>query len=230
MKKLLLVAMAASLALAAPAFADTIQLTATVDGILVNSTNSADGTLDVSNQAFGVFNLNSLSINSETFLAAPDLLSTNTLNINQSAGGTHQLVIDVKAFGLSGPNAVANLLSSFSVTGLTGGWNAQEQTFINGTLLADTGVFTATSDSAFSNNLALLGSLFNAEAVYTINSVGVGRFNGGIDISVAETPLPGAVWLFGSGLGLIAMAGKRRKKKQQLAWDTSIPKSYLLTA
>jgi hypothetical protein len=105
--------------------------------------------LDVSNQAFGsVFNLNSLTINAQSFLAFPDIFSTNTLDVNQNAGGTHQLVINVTANGLVGTGTTQGVLSAFSVTGLTGGWNAQEQTFINGNLLSDTGVFTATSDSA----------------------------------------------------------------------------------
>ena len=33
----------------------------------------------------------------------------------------------------------------------------------------------------------------------------------------AETPLPAAVWLFGGGLGLLAIAGKRRRKRG--VWD-----------
>ena len=212
----------AVLALSAPAWADTITMTAKVDGVTVAVDSSADGNLDISAQSFGpAFNVNSLSINTETFLAVPDLLSTNTLNVNQSVGGNHQLTIDIKGFGLSGPAAVEALLSSFSVTGLTAGWSAQEQTFIDGVLLADTGVFTATSDSAFSVNSVLVGGLFTAEALYTINSVGIGRFNGGIDISAASTtPLPGAIWLFGSALAAFGLV-TRRTRKPKTAWDIS---------
>jgi hypothetical protein len=217
MKKLLL-ATVAVIALSAPAWADSIIMTAKVDGVTVAIDTSADGNLNVPSASFGgAFNINSLSINTETFLAVPDLLSTNTLNVNQSVGGNHQLVIDIVGIGLAGPNAIEALLSSFSVTGLTAGWSAQEQTFINGTLLADTGVFTATSDSAFSVNNAVVSGLFNAEAIYTINSVGIGRFNGGIDISAAETPLPAAFWLFGTALGGGGLLLRRRQKKQALA-------------
>jgi hypothetical protein len=192
MKKFLLTT-AATLALSAPALADAIVATAKVDGSTVAVESSLNGNLNVNSQSFGpIFNLNSLSINSESFLAAPDLLSTNTLDVNQSIGGMHQLVIDIVATGLVGPNALTNLLSSFSVTGLTAGWNAQEQTFINNTLLADTGVFTATSDSAFSVNAAFLTNPFNAEVIYTINSNGIGRFNGGIDIAAVPGPIVGA--------------------------------------
>jgi len=39
----------------------------------------------------------------------------------------------------------------------------------------------------------------------------------GGNLSVAETPLPGAVWLFAGGLGLIGMFAGRRKRARQ-AW------------
>jgi hypothetical protein len=202
MKKLLL-ATVATLALAMPAWADNIILTATVDGTLVNTTTSANGTLDVSDVSFGtVYNLNSLSINTQTFLAPPGILNTNTLNVDQSTGGTHQLIIDILGQNLVGPGSLQALLSEFSVTGLTTGWNAQEQTFINGTLLSDTGVFTANSASADVVASAFVTNPFTAEARYTINSVGIGQFNGGIDINAVPGPVVGA------GLpGLLGMLG-----------------------
>jgi hypothetical protein len=215
MKRLLMTA-ASILVLAAPAFADAIVMTATVDGTLVNTSTSADGTLDVTNQSFGAFfNLNSLTINSQQFLGPGEILSTNTLDVNQTLGGTHKLVIDIKATGLTGPGAFANLLSSFSVTGQAAGWTAEEQTFINGSPLADTGVFSVVSDSAFSVNPALLTNPFTAEAIYTINSTGTGRFNGGIDIDLAAVPgpivgagLPGII----AGLALLGLGMRRRRE------------------
>ena len=35
------------------------------------------------------------------------------------------------------------------------------------------------------------------------------------------TPIPGAVWLFGGGLGLVAMLSGRRKRKQKSVWETT---------
>jgi hypothetical protein len=199
MKKLLL---ASVFALAVgPALADSISLTATVDGGAPTVINSPDGSLTVTNQSFGVFNLNSLSINSETFLAPPGVLSSNTLDVDQSTTGTHTLALDIIASGLSGPNAVENFLSSFSVSGQTAGWSVIERTTINGNPLATTPLFTGVSDSAFSNNVAFAGTLFTADEHYLITSVGQGSFNGGIDIAVG-VPEP-ATW----GMMLLGFVG-----------------------
>jgi hypothetical protein len=216
MKRLLL---ASAICLAvSPALADSIFLTATVDGGAAGSASSPDGTLNIVDQAFGVFNLNTLTINSQEFLAAPGVLNTNTLDIDQVMTGDHTLVLDIVASGLVGSGALENFLSTFSVTGLTAGWTAREQTFINGSQLADTGFFTNPSDSALSTDAALMTNPFQAEVVYSLASVGTGQFNGGIDISVAAVPEP-ATW----GMMLLGFAGlgfafrNRRRIANQLA-------------
>jgi hypothetical protein len=210
MKKLLL---ASVFALAVgPAFADAINLTATVDGVAAGSVTSPDGSLTVTNQSFGVFNLNSLSINSETFLAPPGILSSNTLDVDQTTTGTHTLVLDIVATGLAGPNALENFLSSFSVSGQTAGWSVVESTTINGVLLAKTPVFTGVSDSASSTNAAFAGALFTADEHYTISSLGQGSFNGGIDISAAvPEPATWGMMLLGF-VGLAFMFRQQRRK------------------
>jgi hypothetical protein len=212
MKKLLVTT--ALLALSVPALADTIVATARVDGTLEQTATSINGVLSL-NGAIpgGIFTLNQLSADSQSVLPAPGILTTNTLNLQQTATGSHTLVIDVIASGLTGPNALRALLSSFSVSGLTAGWDAREQTFINGNLLADTGVFTTPSASVFSTNLALGTNPFSAEVRYTIDSVGIGGFNGGIDISA---PVPGPV--VGAGLpglaaGALTLFGIYRRKR-----------------
>jgi hypothetical protein len=213
MKKLLL---ASVFALAVgPAFADAINLTATVDGAAAGSASSPDGSLTVTNQSFGVFNLNSLSINSETFLAPPGILSSNTLDVDQTTTGTHTLVLDITATGLKGPNALENFLSSFSVSGQTAGWSVIERTTINGVTLATTPLFTGVSDSASSINAAFAGALFTADEHYTITSVGEGSFNGGIDISVSAVPEP-ATWGM-LLLGFVGLAFAFRNQRRKLA-------------
>ena len=110
MKRLLL-ATAALVVLSAPALADNIIATARVDGTLVSTSNSATGSLNIVNQSYGpIFNMNSLTANSQSVLATPGILSTNTFNVNQILGGTHDLVIDVVALGLTGTGLLTNLL------------------------------------------------------------------------------------------------------------------------
>jgi hypothetical protein len=210
---------AALVALTAPGKAATIDVLAMVDGKLAYSDSSSTGTLTPPPFfPIGVYT-NSLTIQTSV---APDVLRTRMLNINQTAGGSHQLIIHIGAQGLSGPNALTNWLSTFSVNQLTTGWSVQEQTFINGVLLADTGVLDAASVSAFTG-AAAVGGLFNADVTYIINSVGIGNFLGGIDVSVADiavaaVPEP-ATWsmmiLGFAGIGF--MAYRRSRKGLALA-------------
>jgi hypothetical protein len=213
----LLAALAAASALSmSAAYADAINLTATVDGVAAGSASSPDGSLTVTNQSFGVFNLNSLSINSETFLAPPGILSSNTLDVDQTATGTHTLVLDITATGLAGPNALQDFLSSFSVSGQTAGWSVIERTTINGVTLATTPLFTGVSDSAFSTNAAFAGALFTADEHYTITSVGEGSFNGGIDISAA-VPEPSTWGMMLLGFVGLAFAFHKRRRVLSVA-------------
>ena len=211
MKRLLL-ATTALLAMTALARADAITATATVDGTIVAVESAAGGTLDVNNQAFGHdFNLNTLTLNSQTQLASPGVLSTNTFDVNQTVGGMHTLVLDIIASGLMGPNALTGLLSTFSVSGLPAGWSVTEQTFINNVRLSTTPNFTGVSDSASSIENAFLGNPFTAEAVYTVHSDGTGNFNGGIDISVAAVPEPSTWAMMILGFVGITFMGMRKR-------------------
>lgn len=217
----ILFAATALVALAGPALADAIVATARVDGTLVATENSSSGTLNVVNQSFGpLFNLNTLSINSESFLSPPDYLKTNTLDVAQSGTGSHQLVIDILATGLTGPNALQALLSEFSITGMTSGWTASEATFINGAPLSSVGPFSGNSASADVPAAAFLGNTFSAEVKYTINSTGTGSFNGGADISAA-VPSPTIGAGIPGALGGMVMFGlamfKRRRENAAVA-------------
>ena len=74
----------------------------------------------------------------------------------------------------------------------------------------------------------MLGNFFNAEVIYTIHSVGVGNLNGGIDISLAPVPLPAAVWLFGSGLGVLGLVGRAAASKECRSVTSTPAQSFAL--
>jgi hypothetical protein len=214
MRQVLLVTLAA-LALSTPAFADSIGLVAKVDGTTVATDNSLIGTLNVADQFWGLdFDLNSVTANSQSLLTAPDVFKTQTLNINQLTTGSHTLTIAITANDLAGTNALDAILSEFSVTGLTGGWTVEEQTFINGVLQASTPVFTANSDDLDVSSVADLTNPFSAEVLYTIVSNGKGSFNGGIDIQASPVPGPvvgaGLPGLIACCIGLVGLARRRR--------------------
>lgn len=191
----------------APADADNITMVATADGVVVDTVSSGGlPTLNLVNVAFGpAFNLNTLSLDSQAGLAAPDVINTNTLNVAATSGasGAHSLVLDITATGLTGTGALEAFLSTFSITGITTGWTANEETFVDGGLLHATGPIGTTSSSTAIDS-ALQPNPFSAEVRYTIDSFGTGNFNGGIDISTQVAPVPGPV--AGSGVPGLAMA------------------------
>jgi hypothetical protein len=220
-KKLLLATVFTVMAVGS-AIADNIVFTATVDNVLQNTTTSANGSLTLTNVSFGPsFNLNSMTVNAgPTFLAQPDILDTNTININQNDGGNHTLVLDIRAQNLVGPGTLQDILSEFSVTGLTSGWSVFGQTYINGVLQVTSPTVTANSALGSAVTNVLLTNPFEAEVKYTIMSVGIGQFNGGIDIArTAPVPMP----IAGAGLpGLIAagffgFVGWRKRRQANLA-------------
>src|SRR5580765_5622487 len=135
LRRLLLTTAALAALTTAANAAVTTSMTITADGV-PTTFNSVDGTLNITNQALGVFDLNTVSINAgPSFVAAPGVLRTNTLNIDLDTGGNHTLVVDLIANGLTGLGGLTDFLSTFSVSGLTAGWTVREQTFINGNQL-----------------------------------------------------------------------------------------------
>ena len=95
----------------------------------------------------GCLTLNTLTIDSQSVLALPrHPFDQHVQRQPTRLARTHDLVIDIVAAGLLGPNALTSLLSTFSVSGLPRpGGSIQEQTFIDNNPLADTGVFTGVS-------------------------------------------------------------------------------------
>lgn len=206
MRKLLL---ASALALAAvPALADNITATVTDNGAVVNVTNSVTGSLDIPSVTFGTFQVNTVTADSHSVLGGGSILDTNTIDIKNLTADpiTHQLKIAIVDTSITGFSGLQNFLSEFSITNLTGGWTAQLQTYLNGSLLSDTGLLVAETTGIDMNAFANATNPLTAEVLYTINDTGgiVGEFNGGIDISAAAA-VPGPV--VGAGIpGLVTAA------------------------
>jgi hypothetical protein len=66
------------------------------------------------------------------------------------------------------------------------------------------------------------GSAILGPGSYFLDIAGIANGSSGYGGNLAtfanETPLPGAVWLFVGGLGVLGMVGRKRQK-QKTAWD-----------
>jgi len=80
--------------------------------------------------SYGSFSVNFVSALDEAVLGLPTLLSSNTLNISSSSGGTLEVL--VTAQGLSVPGAFLPLQSAFTVNGLVNA-SVVETTYFDGT-------------------------------------------------------------------------------------------------
>ena len=95
--------------------------------------------------------------------------------------------------------------TNFAFNGVSAQTAALAQTFLDN--VADGGIWecdtcTVTQlDSGYGNQTLAFGNVGPSQEQFT-------------------TPLPAAVWLFGGGLGLIAMFGQR-KRKQKSVWETT---------
>ena len=219
MRKLLL-ATTALLAMTGLARADLITATVTDNGTLVNTTSSGTGSLDIPSVTFGTFQVNSVTADSHSVLGGNSILDTNTIDIKNmaNAGNPQVLVVDIKDTGITGLAGLMNVLSEFSVTNLTAGWTAQEQTFINGVQVGNTGVLNAETIGLDQSVLDNLTSPLTAEVKYTISDPGgVGEFNGGIDVSVtAAVPEPSTWMMMILGFVGITFMGMRKRSGGQV--------------
>ena len=95
--------------------------------------------------------------------------------------------------------------TNFTFSGVSAQTIALAQTFLDN--VADGGIWECDTctvsqlDSGYGNQTLAFGNVGPGQEQFT-------------------TPLPAAVWLFGGGLGLIAMFGQR-KRKQKSVWETT---------
>jgi hypothetical protein len=235
MKKLLL-ASVALLALTATASADiALRLCQDGCGTLQSDFFGAPGQTQFSaiNQPFGVFNIANITGSTVGSLVPPTVLSSNQLDIQATAPGSHTLDVWFTAQNLTSPFGIQDLLSSFTVVELTGPtlipptlpWTATLQTLYSaananftGSVIASAnfiGLGTVGQSSNEADPAFNLGAgPYSLTAHYTINTTGPGQANTAISLAVPG-PLAGAgiPGLLTACFGLFGLNRWRRRRQ-----------------
>jgi hypothetical protein len=218
MKKLFLLSAAVLLGLALPATAAQIELGDGAAGF-VSVLASGGGGAAVSGASANGFDL-TLSGSGSPVLSLPDILDGNTIDAILTGGGPSSVNVWATSTGNMSPTGLQSLLSSFTQNDLTTGWTVTANTYADNTdaafgtqqLLATTLFTTSDPPDVTMIAAALLGAgPYSVTEEWIISANGPGDTNNSTDIGLA-TPLPAAVWMFGSVLGLAGMVLRRRKQ------------------
>jgi len=227
MKRLLLAA-AAVLAMSASAMAGTMNLMLDQDsGAFTQTFFGApnQSTFNATNASFGNFNIVNITGSTTPTTSAPILLTSNTLDVQTTTTTSHVLQVWISANDLTSPIGLIDFFSGLTNVALSDGWAVTLETLVSttnqmfaGTQLATDTFIGGTLPTVFASNFSDLFDVgagpYSLTAHYTILTDGLGQANSGITIAGTETPLPAAVWMFGSGLAGLGALLRRRKKKQ----------------
>jgi lysozyme family protein len=137
----------------------------------------------------------------------PDVLDSNILT--KQVSGTGALTITVNETGLIHPES--QLISSFS--NLNQGTDHM-RTSLNSSLLASANLSGLSVAGPFTDSV-VTGSPYSVHEQYQVNAAPGKLNNSAIDLQIQATPVPGALGLFASGLGLLGFWGFKRARKTE---------------
>ncbi len=186
------------------------------------ASSSPNGAVDYSclacdSTVWGTFDSNQITATGRTTLPLPGILGSTAFTINASGPGT------LRVFVTSQNNDDVNnapWVSSFTSNSLPAGWKVTEQTFLdtaNGLFTTSGGTVTKLGEGVFNNigtsvatALVPSGDSYSVTHLYTVVASGAGSALSTINL---QTPIPGALALFATGLlGLVALTGRRKRK------------------
>jgi hypothetical protein len=235
MRKLLL-ATVALCAMSAAAMADaTMNVFLSQDaGAFTSTTLGAPGQSTFTAplpQQFGDFLISNITGSSVPSTNSPVLLSSSTLDIQNTATGPHTLDIFITANGLTGPQAPTGLVSAFSSFTnevLSNGWTVDLQTLFSitdqmfaGTQIASASFTGGPAPTVFSTSsldtVDFGAGPYSLTAHYTIESTGLGQANSSVGLQAVAVPGP----IVGAGLpgllGVLGIGGWQWKRRRKLA-------------
>jgi hypothetical protein len=231
MKQLLLAASTAALALAIPAGAQASTMIELGTGPAGSVTTFANGSgVPVSGSTtVGQFTISATGIGQPP-LTGVHLLDTSSIDVINIGATTSTVDVWVTETGLTGPTGKILFKSAFNNNALsddtiaiTGTTYLDKGNLPFGTLTKLNSVRLLPNDTKSAHKTARTGSgPYSITAEYIVTLAAGQEFDGTINITAkakAPTPLPGAVWMFGGGLGLLGWALRRRKSLQA----TSMP-------
>jgi hypothetical protein len=152
-------------------------------------------------------------------LGAPNLLDSNSLDIQSSGTGT-TVQVWVTETDLTGPIGPAGFSSGLTSNFLSPGWTLTETTYFDasdtaygtGTQLATTTFNGISSTSILGGGTISPSGLYSLTEVYTINATLDQGFSASGTINLTSAPLPAALPLFASGL--VGFWGWKRRKRR----------------
>jgi hypothetical protein len=173
--------------------------------------------------SYGTFTANAITANGSPPLSGSDLLGTTSSNISSSTAGV--LSVWITAQNITSPISTAmSFISSFTENILSGPiTSVAESTFLDTGNGLWTTAIPLSSKSFSAIGTAVLASLsentgagpYSITERYIITAAGAGNALSTIDVSA--TPLPAALPLFASGLGILWAFGKKRKVREILS-------------